>query len=1613
MKDFKEYLEKKLRAQPNIIGQAELKPPEQTNALQSSSALSVLDLLGEGPIEGLVTPNGKYAKGLSEFESLYLNKTPVKAPENLNANSQKLPFSKIKDVDRLTTGSISRILDNIKSRLTSAIASSTAPNAYLATKKKEDIDAYKPQLVDYISQNSGLARFGIAEYDINGIFNDSQYAGLPVDHNAISGRISTNRGDDVVNPYLTTVFDFQNLLFQGSGNSIPGTPIKRQIQINDRDTINVPEDFNFIAPVFNQSQTRELRKTGQINNLTKVTDFVGGGAFFFHIGDVDTIHPVSGASDTTENKLSFNTGIFFVKKDDDDLILPTNGGGSAIASGTTGEHDVFVFDNDGISLESASTNQISPVKGLTDGAELKIGFVSDLNSKYNYSNVSFDFRNGEEQQPVTDGYQQGSQDFQARQILLGPLKYGGKATGINDDNATDPGATGSEGGYADNRNAGDFSAWMASQPLQHDSYGYRHIIRRMEVDQCYPSISIDSLFDTLDAGDDAGIQRPATLDLHIQYGFEGDISESGEIGNDTIGSSVGALLSGGNDIKNIALSQFRERLNKQYTSLIQSSYMSTIDELEDLPKNTELKNLKIDQVSVPGLTDDLVTEFNLATGEYLFPGNSWRDVNRYVEINKLSHETDSTLIRRDVSISYFTETTKQNFIYPFSAIAGSTFDARTFSSQPSREFDVRLKKVLIPSNYQPLNTDGSDKRFVDNSNLYGKRDIYKWTLGDVARASKRIYLGDDNFEVRVKVKFGTIFFGSGDDDGSQYVYDTFDPSSTTNANRLALIQRGENTTDAMIIIFSPTGGDVKVKIGESNLNSIIYDIRVKRTGGNNMLIVVRNFETGEIIGSNTDTGWTTSYDMDPGNQNNFQIGAYTNGFNSRITANSKIVDLKIYRNNQLINWYDGTVIQTIRLGTALKDKIGGAHAGLIIASNTYGLGTVETDSSFEFGKNKEVLYNGDWDGTFKLGWTDNPAWILYDLMINPVYGVGNNLDDREDVNIFKLYEIGRFCDAVDSDGLYDGVLDSSLGLEPRFSANIRLTASANAFEILGNIASIFRAISFWDGASLTFNADKPKELAAIFNNGNVFDGVFNYGDITSSARFTRVEVPYSDAKDQFVTKYEYIEDEERIRQYGIVTNKANGIGCTSKSQARRLGKYIMLSNKLETELVNFKAGREALFLEPGDIIRIDDEVKNFEINYGRILEIETGKPNSTPPYFIIEDQINTGSILTGEQNGGLYAYNNKKQTELHTLYDVVNYDRVQVFGIDQDKYTGRLPISEIENSDAEQISKFYLTGVLKENNGIKVFLNSGDSNFKDITGVQVGSYFNVELNNQVTGEFKIVKISAEEDNLFNIDALQYERRKFNMIEDEDFDLEENTYNIGIPKHEINRPTAPVFNFEIFQNNNLTYSITGDINSVGDGIETSYRVTVLKTNRSSPYFQKEVQKDTTEASDGAGTPFRINGLMDGNYSINIAALKNPESVMGNPKTFSISPPTQRYIKPLIRKIDGDVIFGQVRVDGTGYGSGQSLSNDCSYFINSVDEYARNLDLSTLSFSVNVYAKTGDNYNMVAENHKQNQYTFTEVQNRLTYGQMNTGFDLRFDLIQNEDVVDTSFYKTTIT
>lgn len=1598
MKDFKTYLKDKLKKQVNIVGKAELTPPPTTSVLQSSSALAVIDMLGEGPIEGLVTKDGRYAKGLKLFESFYLNKTPVKQQKLDTPTTKDIPFSAIKNVDRLTSTAINQSLDNIISRLSGESDFTAGDNGVTNTKIAE-VNEFKTELAEFMSLNSGLERFGFAEYDITSIFTATDL---------ISGRLTWQ--DSV--PHLVTVFDFENFLSQNSG-SIVNSPIKRQLKIENNDTIKIPDDIHFCAPIFTSGQYGPMPgdSVGKIQNLTKVDHFGGGGIFFFEIGDTDA-----------EIGDKFNTGKFFVDSTSD--VTDVTG---AITSGITGNYDVFVYDSNAISLESTTSTQITPVKGLTDGSNVKVGFISDLYSTYNYSNVALSFRNGYEQQPVLDGHSKSKQDFVAKQLLIGPLVYGGKATGVSTAGSdNDPAATGvGVGGYSDVRNAGDFSAWMTNPPLEHDLYAYTHIVRRSEVDRVEPSISIDGLSDTIAVGDDAGVQRPASIAVGITYGFEGDAGESGALGNDQdITPSVGQLLSGGNSIKSIALGQYKKKLNKIYTSLIQSSYMTTITEVDDLPVNEDLKNAKVDQATIPGLTDALVTEFNLTSGQELFPGNSWKDVNRYMKIQKLSHETDSTLLTREVSVSYFTEIINQNFTFPYAALGASIFDARNFAQQPSREFDVRLKKVLIPSNYEPLNTDGSDKRFVESSKRYGLRSIFKFngTPGagnrseNFARASKSIKLGPHNFEISLKIKFGDV---SSKNNLSYYLLDMLSKdsgSNTLNDDRLGLIQRGKSdggdgstTTNPVLVLFSPNEGDTTIDIPAGLSTSIVYQIKIKRVG-DNLTLSMHNYETGELIGESTDTGYgNDSVNYDVLGQKGLRIGAAFNEA-SKISAGSQIADLIIKKNGEITNWWDGTIIDTVRGGLALRDKVGGSHADISFTPTH--MGSVVEDTDFQFGKNKEILYNGHWDGTFKLGWTDNPAWILYDLMINPIYGIGNHIDDREDVNVFKLFEIARYCDAVDADGLFDGVPDSTLGLEPRFSANIRLSEPKNAYEVIGNIASIFRAISFWDGSSLTFNSDRPKPISALFNNGNVYDGTFNYADISSAARFTRVEVPYSDAKDEFALKFEYVEDEERIRKYGVIVSKVNGIGCTSKSQARRMGKYIMLSNKMETELVNFEVGNEACLLEPGDIIRIDDEVKQFEINYGRILEIETGTPGTESPYFIVEDQIDTGSIITGDSFGGLYTYSNEPQKELSTLYDISNFNAKLTFGTDNNVVTGKIPIETIEGSDKSPVTKFYITGINKVANGIKLFVNSGDSNFKTITGVRHGQFFNVELDTQVTGEYKIVSIKPTENNLFKIDALQYERRKFDKVEAEDFDLEENTYNIGIPLHTVNRPSAPTFNFEIFQTSNLSYSITGDINGAGGSNETKYRVTLLKTNLASPYVQKEFLKDTSDSSDGAGTPFRINNIVDGNYTVRVTALRNPESSPSIEKTFSIQPPTVQYIKPLIYKINGDLNISQIREHGTGYGEIQSLSKDCDYNIDVCDIYGRSVTISQSDLSIDVYAKTGEDYNLIKRNYKENQYTFTEVQNRLTYGQMNTGFQLRFDLIQNEQTVDTSYYNTTI-
>ena len=250
------------------------------------------------------------------------------------------------------------------------------------------------------------------------------------------------------------------------------------------------------------------------------------------------------------------------------------------------------------------------------------------------------------------------------------------------------------------------------------------------------------------------------------------------------------------------------------------------------------------------------------------------------------------------------------------------------------------------------------------------------------------------------------------------------------------------------------------------------------------------------------------------------------------------------------------------------------------------------------------IYKGDWDGSFKYEWTDNPAWILYDIITSSRYGLGEHVREGQ-VNKWDLYKIARFCDAVDEAGVYQGVSDGRGGLEPRFACNIMFSQGTRVFDALNTIASVFRGFIYYQNSEISFSDDRTKEPIAIFTNSMVENGEFQYSNLKRDEKFNSIEVSYIDKFDGFKTKVEYVEDESDVSKRGTYKKTVNGFGITSKAQANRLAKHILFQGTQEDQGIAFTVGLESLLVAPGDLIVIEDDLKSLDSNFGRVLDINT------------------------------------------------------------------------------------------------------------------------------------------------------------------------------------------------------------------------------------------------------------------------------------------------------------------------------------------------------------------------------------------------------------------------
>jgi len=581
----------------------------------------------------------------------------------------------------------------------------------------------------------------------------------------------------------------------------------------------------------------------------------------------------------------------------------------------------------------------------------------------------------------------------------------------------------------------------------------------------------------------------------------------------------------------------------------------------------------------------------------LLPSENGQD--RYVIVEKVTAETISPLVKKEVSLDGIYEVIDRNFSYPHVAHVGMKFDSRTFGNVPNREFDVKMKRVKVPSNYFPTGGDGLDRRYVfanpdypanpnsldvvfmvdQNMNAQTRALIrrnlremisklvagytnVRFSIWQTAATGTNTVIGATGETIVGFTYYDTASFaemGTPDSAGTNQTNLFKQLDLALNASALSPATNPRETNIANFFFrksqFSAT--DEVGKLSEQTVLQNLWKNTVRK-------VIYFSGSTPEVMAPET-----------------YQA----------LLNRAREAGIQLYYLNTNTN-RSGT--RTLR---ELAEDTGGAKFNLLHDSDS----KLQQFCNANFYDSNKIYY-GDWDGNFKIAWTDNPAWILYDIITDFNYGLGNHIDSSS-VDKWTLYDIGRHCDAVDDDGRFRGVPDGKGGLEPRYTCNIIFFNKDEAYNVLKDIAAIFKGIMYWNTEGFSFFADKKKDPLVYFGNTNVKDGLFNYSETAKNKRYTTVEVTYNDKFDNYKTKVEFVEDVDGILNYGLNPYKINAAGCTSRSEARRIGKYALTSSVNETDTVTFIAGLEGVYLQPGDVFGVSDEIRNAGRSFGRILDV--------------------------------------------------------------------------------------------------------------------------------------------------------------------------------------------------------------------------------------------------------------------------------------------------------------------------------------------------------------------------------------------------------------------------
>lgn len=242
-------------------------------------------------------------------------------------------------------------------------------------------------------------------------------------------------------------------------------------------------------------------------------------------------------------------------------------------------------------------------------------------------------------------------------------------------------------------------------------------------------------------------------------------------------------------------------------------------------------------------------------------------------------------------------------------------------------------------------------------------------------------------------------------------------------------------------------------------------------------------------------------------------------------------------------------------------------------------------------------YSGTWDGSFQFAYTNNPAWVFYDLVLDKIFGMGNRVDASM-IDRWELYSIAQYCDEMVSDG--------AGGTEPRFTCNCYIQSQQDAYTVLKDIAAVFRGITFWGNDQIYVKADVPQEdrngnvdVDFVYHASNVVDGLFTYAGGSYKNRYTSCQVSWSDPTNHYSDTVEGVYDSDLVNRYDVNDTQLTAIGCTSQSEAHRRGRWAILSNAKDGT-ISFGVGLDGYIPLPAEIIGVADPFRAGKQNGGRV-----------------------------------------------------------------------------------------------------------------------------------------------------------------------------------------------------------------------------------------------------------------------------------------------------------------------------------------------------------------------------------------------------------------------------